>query len=197
MILTWSIARRCSYGDKVLGRVDDRWALYVNGPSNQNGSFDGIVSNANSTYPGLSLYDPTLNFLAQLSDHNNILYTDAGVQQISAAMNAIGMSRAGGSAPVASISGPTDFSGAQTMSWTASASGGNGSYTYAWSYQVGSGSWASLGTGATASRRVYATSPDFSLQLVVTSSGQTTTVTEPITGPNGSCIPPPGQRCPQ
>jgi hypothetical protein len=79
-------------------------------------------------------------------------------------------------APVPAISGPTSISAAGTYTWTASATGGNGSYTYSWEYRVQGGTWTSLGvSGASYSRTVATTDPSFELRVTATSAGLTGT----------------------
>ena len=69
------------------------------------------------------------------------------------------------------IDGPSEIYAAGTHSWSAYASGGNGSYTYQWQYSV-TGTWTNVGTNSpTYSRFVSGTAPSFSLRVIVTSGG--------------------------
>jgi transcriptional regulator with XRE-family HTH domain len=99
-------ARRCSYGDKAMGRIDDRWGRYVNGSQTvtfpivgnvtvaRNVPFDGAVSNERSSYPGLT--DPNFNLPPVLeANHMNVYKRRAGVNTIADAMIRIGMTQVG------------------------------------------------------------------------------------------------------
>lgn len=139
LIVTSFTARKCAWADKVLGRIDERWATWVNGsPSDQ--PFDGVVSNARTVYPGSQLYDPSLNFPANLVDHNDLTYHSTAVAQIANAMLAIGMQRVGAPPNV----GPVAVTGPATVnlcggSWFAAPNGGTTPITYSWT--VGTNSY--------------------------------------------------------
>ena len=83
----------------------------------------------------------------------------------------------------ASISGPDYFYVAGTWvsgTWTASASGGNGTYSYQWQYRPEtSATWTNVGTNsASYSRSVGSRSPSFYLRVIVTSGSSTGTSAE-------------------
>lgn len=100
-IVYWGAGRHCGFARRVLGRLDERWVLYVNG-KNPNGSiryvpFDGVVPNERSQYP-------TANGLAYEArvdgvNHLNIYKTRLGLNQVAAGMLGIGMERAAGNPP--------------------------------------------------------------------------------------------------
>lgn len=129
-------ARTCAYAVKVLGRVDERWSLYVNG-ANQFGAakqvpFDGVVPNERSVYPVAN----NLRFNADVwgVDHMNIYATAAGLNQVAAGMLQIGMQSTAPPPPpgvTVSISGPTSVNMCGG-SWGATPSGGTAPYSYSW-----------------------------------------------------------------
>lgn len=59
---------------------------------------------------------------------------------------------------VVSVSGPTTIKTAGNYSWSASATGGNGSYTYTWEKSVAGGSYYSVGSGNTHAEYIDASS---------------------------------------
>jgi subtilisin family serine protease len=71
----------------------------------------------------------------------------------------------------ANITGTSSITSAGTYTWQANASGGNGTYTYAWEYRVQGGTWSAAGSGASYSRTVALSDPDFELRVTVTSAG--------------------------
>ncbi|HET7462350.1 MAG TPA: S8 family serine peptidase [Longimicrobium sp.] len=74
----------------------------------------------------------------------------------------------------ANITGTANITTAGTYTWLANASGGNGTYTYAWEYRVqGSTTWTAVTGGASYSRTVATSDPDFELRVTVTSAGTT------------------------
>jgi subtilisin len=91
-----------------------------------------------------------------------------------------------------SISGPNSWSTGSNLSWTASASGGNGTYSYQWSeridhqdgwscdYQTG---WSPVATGNPYGRWVSSMEYDFRVQVVVTSGTQTASAEMKVWGP--------------
>lgn len=126
-------ARQCAYGVKVLERLDDRWALYVNGTTSTSILNDGIVPNNRVTYPvGTNL---RYNTSVDLANHLNIYKTRNGLNQVAQGMLRIGMSSTAPPPPppgfTASISGPSTVSlcgGA----WFASGANGATPYSYVW-----------------------------------------------------------------
>lgn len=91
-----------------------------------------------------------------------------------------------------SISGPTFISTAGTYTWTASPAGGAGGYTFQWSYRnAGSGTWTGLGSGQTQSRFISASTPNFTIRVVVTSAGRTASATQSVVNEmnSGGCNP--------
>ncbi len=182
LIVTSATARKCAWADKVLGRMDDQWATWVNGsPSEQ--PFDGVVSNARQVYPGSHLYDASLNFQANLVNHNNLTYHATAIAQIANAMVAIGMQRAsgGGQTLTAAISGPDAVNTDWYSTWGAQVTGGSAPYTYSWSgLFYGSGSSISGSTS---------TSGDLILDVYdAAGSHVTTTKTVTSTGCSGQYL---------
>jgi hypothetical protein len=145
IIVGSGLARKCAYAAKVLGRVDDRWARYVNGtetgtlnfPIAVQGQvarrvpFDGIVSNELSRYPGLS--DPTRMIPVLGVNHQNLYSTRASLDQVTFAMKLFGMVGTPPPALSASISGPNSLLDGVGGTWTAAVIGGVTPYTYQWS----------------------------------------------------------------
>ena len=85
--------RKCSYGRKVLQRVDDRWTRYVNGAYSDGRPrmvpFDGVVPNDHSVYPttnGLA-YDKRVDGV----NHLNVYKTRIGLLETVEGMRRIGM----------------------------------------------------------------------------------------------------------
>ncbi len=75
--------------------------------------------------------------------------------------------------PKVTISGTTSVSNPGTYTWTANATGGDGTYGYRWAYHPsGSATWLTLGTAMTQSRYVTSSTPPFSLKVTVTSATQ-------------------------
>lgn len=158
-IVGHAMGRSCSFGRKMLRRVDDRWGRYATmvetqGPNYQR-PFDGLVPNERSVYPGLSFTDGRLNFQANMANHSNITYSSVGVQQIANAMAAIGMQvvQPPPSTLSVSIAGPTQIQPGATCTWDAPTSGGSPPYSYQWTndwqpagndyYYTGSKDWGS------------------------------------------------------
>lgn len=137
-IVGHAMGRSCSFGRKMLRRVDDRWSRYTtmietSGPNYQK-PFDGLVPNERSVYPGLSFSDGRLNFQANMVNHVNVTYSATGVQQIANAMAAIGMQakQTPPSTLSVSIAGATQIQPGATCTWDAPTSGGNPPYSYQW-----------------------------------------------------------------
>jgi hypothetical protein len=84
------------------------------------------------------------------------------------------------------LAGPSQFSSAGTLTWTASASDGTGTYSYQWKYRpFNSTTWTTFGgTSASASRYVYSTTPSFIVRVTVTSGGVSTSVDRTVYNTN-------------
>jgi hypothetical protein len=144
-LVTARQGRICARAATVLGRVDDRWARYVNGATLQTRyaagmpyqtwvsravPFDGVVSNERSHYPGSSALPVTV----QDVNHQNIYSARASLNILADQMVAIGMTSTSVTGPLAaSISGPSSLEFGATGTWTASVSGGSPAYRYSWS----------------------------------------------------------------
>jgi PGAP1-like protein len=136
-IVQWTLGRRCAYARKTLGRLDDRWAKYVNG-WDANGNtryvpFDGVVPNERSRYPtnGLAFDQPV-----DLVNHLNIYKTQAGLRKAGDGMLSVGMVPVGNPPPpsalTASIAGPASVRPNVNCAWQAGVSGGTPPYSYYW-----------------------------------------------------------------
>ena len=179
--------RTCAYGVKVLQRVDERWALYVNGADSRGNAryvpFDGIVPNERSVYPSPNGVAYNIDVFGV--NHQNIYKTRAGLDKVAAAMAQIGMATVGGGGGgqplTASISGPDAVNTDWYSTWGAQVSGGTPPYTYSWSgLFYGSGSSIS---GTTAS------GGDLILDVYDAASGHfTTTKTVSSTGCSGQYL---------
>ena len=202
-------ARKCSYGVKVLNRVDGKWKAFVNGTyvrdvfhtkEPRDVAFDGVVSNERSQYPGLT--DPFFNLPpVDMVNHQNVYRVKLGLNAVSDAMLRIGMQPT--PAPFsATLTGASSFTSAGTLSWQVSAANGVTPFSYQWSYKPSSSSvWTALAaTGATASRTVSSSTPTFTVRAVVTAAnGESMAVSKLVTN-NAStgCVPKPGgSSCPQ
>jgi hypothetical protein len=187
-IVLGSQGRKCAYAVKVLERVDERWALYVNGADSRGNPkyvpFDGVVPNERSVYPSPN----GVAYAADVSgvDHQNIYKTQAGLDQVAIAMAVIEMVRAGGSGGgstslAASISGPNLVNTDWYSTWSAGVSGGTPPYTYSWS-GLFSGSGSSI-SGTTS------TGGDLVLDIFDAAGGHvSTTMTVNSTGCSGPTI---------
>lgn len=133
-------ARQCAYGVKVLGRIDDRWALYVNGTDaygrvKQIGN-DGVVPNERSRYPVTTslAYDMRVDHI----NHMNVYKTRKGLDAVADGMIRIGMIRSGSAPPPPPPSGvAVSISGPSTVNlcggtWFANASNGVAPFSYSW-----------------------------------------------------------------
>ncbi len=70
------------------------------------------------------------------------------------------------------IEGYRTIKRAGDYTWTANASGGNGSYTYLWKYRRDGGSWQTIGTGSSVQRYVSSADyPGFDLRVTAYSDG--------------------------
>lgn len=148
-------ARKCAYAVKMLERLDDQWAGFVNGRENRcflftcainvgrTVPFDGAVSNERQRWPGAA---PTYEAGVAGADHLNIYAIQDGLRQVIEGMKRIHMVQQ--PPPLAaSISGPSTLSGMTPGTWTAGLFGGVGQYRYQWS-GILSGTGASVtGTG--------------------------------------------------
>lgn len=198
---------KCRRAARMLGSLDERWVGWVNGTQYglkyriaglefwgqvpRKVPFDGAVANERSVYPTSNAltYETTVSG----ASHLDIYSRSEGLTAVANGMKAMGMRL---STPLtASISGPTSFESAGTLTWRASASGGNGAYTYKWSYRLdGSSQWYTFGgTGSSASLGVSASTPSFAVRVTVSSQGQTTTPSIYVTNTAEACVPPPGQ----
>lgn len=175
-IIGHAMGRSCSFGRKMLRRVDDRWGWYTtmvatSGPNHQR-PFDGLVPNERSVYPGLPFSDGRLNFQANMVNHSNITYSAVGVQQIANAMAAIGMQvvQPPPSSLSVSISGPTRIQPGATCTWDAPTSGGSPPYSYQW---TNDGQLAGSSYSYTGSKAWGSSSSWFSLKVSVTDAAGT------------------------
>lgn len=182
-IVLSSKGRACSKAKKALGRIDWRWAGYVNG-MNALGQprqvpFDGVVPNENQQYPGLT--DPLMTFHAENGNHQNLFKVSRGVDLMAEAMERMNMrtvSGGGGDPPAltASISGPTSIGEEGSYSWYTNVAGGTGSYAYNWEISYdGGGSWWSVGSGASHNEPYISGTDSFHLRVTVTSGTQAVT----------------------
>ncbi len=135
-IVMWTAGRRCAYARKTLGRLDDRWAKYVNGWDAYGNPrfvpFDGVVPNERSHYPSTNgvAYEANVNLI----NHLNVYKTQAGLNQVANAMRAVRMLVVGGPPPSVS---PVTITGPSTVNlcggaWFAAAAGGVAPFTYSW-----------------------------------------------------------------
>ena len=95
----------------------------------------------------------------------------------------------------ASLTGPSTFTSAQTLTWQAAATGGNGAYTYDWSYlPSGSSTWIAFGNGAaSASRSVTSTTPSVTVRVRALSGGQSSVQNLSVRNASGGgCVQQPG-----
>jgi hypothetical protein len=102
-----------------------------------NKTFDGLVGTSHSVYPGESLSNPNVHFLAQTVNHLNIQYNPIGIDRIANAMRTIRMELPPPPPPPPGglsvfISGASEVQVGCVGSWIAGVSGGNGAYHYVW-----------------------------------------------------------------
>jgi len=137
-VINWTSGRRCAYARKTLGRLDERWALYINGPDGYGHvryiPFDGIVPNERSVYPtttGLAYQG-----VAPMTNHINVYKTRTGLDQAANGMLRVGMEPIQGPPPPPTISVAISGSTSPTIGcpdvWFAEATGGVAPYTYQW-----------------------------------------------------------------
>jgi pimeloyl-ACP methyl ester carboxylesterase len=177
-------ARTCSYGDKVLGRIDARWAIYSKGTRSESVKSDGVVEAARAFYPPNTNAQNT--FEAPMTSHTQLTNQPAGIQQLANAMLAIGMIRSGYPPVSATMSGPTEFSTTQYLTYSASVSGGDGSYSYTWTSYDGSGA-TFRGNGSTVTIAVSSSTPTFDLEVVVSSAGLTGRSAQSVSNNSSEC----------
>jgi pimeloyl-ACP methyl ester carboxylesterase len=134
-IIRTSVGSACNQVDHAIGAIDDRWAFFTMGNAEKRDAsktFDGLVPTSHTVYPGTTLSDPNVNFLAATANHMNIHYNPNGITAISNAMLKIGMR-----APVnqnvdpVTVIGPTVFGRACGGTWNAQ-SGGVPPLHYVW-----------------------------------------------------------------
>lgn len=208
---------RCRRAMVLLRSLDARWAGWVNGtepvpgwvraPDNtlvqaqgpRKVAFDGVVPNERSNYPtsdGLT-YEATV----PNASHQDIYRSKDGLDRTAEGMLRMGMQPA--TLLTAAVSGPSEFTSSQTLTWRAAPGGGDGVYAYQWSYRPsGSQVWSTFGgTGASASRVVGASTPSFAVRVAISSQGQITTAEKYVMNGNaggGGCVPnPPAVVCAQ
>lgn len=176
-IILGSKGRKCAYAAKVLQRIDERWAFFVNGPDQYGRTrdipFDGIVPNERSRYPSPN----GVAYQADVSgvDHQNIYKTRAGLDQVKEAMLLMGMISTGNtssSTMSADISGPDAVNDDWYSTWQAQISGGVAPYSYSWSGIL-------YGSGSSVSGSL-STSGDLTLN-VTDATGAHVTVTKSVT----------------
>jgi pimeloyl-ACP methyl ester carboxylesterase len=177
-------ARVCSYGDKVLGRIDARWALYAKGTRSEAVKFDGIVEKTRAIYPPNS--DMRNTFEAELTSHTQLTSIPNGVQALANAMAALGMARSGFPPVTVTIAGPYQFSTTQYLTYSASAYGGNGSYSYTWNTYDGSGV-TYRGSGSTITIPVSSSTPTFDIEVVVSSGGTSGSAAQTVSNNQSQC----------
>jgi hypothetical protein len=189
-VINWTSGRRCAYARKTLGRLDERWAKYVNGwDANGNARyvpFDGIVPNERSVYPthtGLAYQG-----VANLINHINVYKRRAGLEQAANGMLAVGMVAPGGGPPPAlsvTMSGTsTPVIGCPEV-WEGNASGGTGPYTYYWTVNG-----QSYDTGGSAQLQ-YTAMDGGAISLNVTATdanGNSGNATRTVTPMSGNCM---------
>jgi hypothetical protein len=138
-ILGWQSGRNCGFAVKVLRRIDERWTRYVNGADAYGNArlipFDGIVSNERSRYP--SPNSISFDRLVPGVNHVNIYKTKLGLNQVRAAMLAIGMQPVAQPPPpppavAVSIAGPDVVNTDWYSTWSAEVTNGTAPYTYSW-----------------------------------------------------------------
>ena len=103
-------ARRCGWAYRQLGSIDERWSRHTVGSRTVSVgafsvqlpkvelTFDGVVPNANSVYPGLGS-DPRINILSDGSSHFSIISNAPGLENVAIGMLSIGMAQNTTAAP--------------------------------------------------------------------------------------------------
>lgn len=91
---------------------------------------------------------------------------------------------------LSSINGPSLITAVGAYSWSASATGGDGTYSYTWHYQNwGSSSWIYLGAGPTVSRTIGTSTSRFKLRVTVGSFGRSVQAFREVVIDLGGCSP--------
>jgi hypothetical protein len=189
IVVTWTSGRRCAYARKTLGRLDERWAKYVNGADAYGNAryvpFDGVVPNERSHYP--STNGVAFEVQVPLVNHINVYKTRSGLDQIAEAMRVLRMQQVQGPPPP---SNPVSISGASQLevgcpgAWLASASFGTQNYSYLWTLNG-----QTFDTGSS-NELDYTPSAEGSLNIQVTvtdSNGATGSSSKLATVTSGNC----------